>query len=126
MVRPTKLEEPLARPRSFRLPKSEDKKFAKKLDDAGLETSAFVRAFILNNETKTTLRQSKPISKEDRLALSRMIGKVQEVGDAMNQLAYQANSDYLAGTVSEGDYRDLLAVLEDISLDLKASLPKWD
>jgi hypothetical protein len=55
-----------------------------------------------------------------------MIGKVQEVGDAMNQLAHQANSGYLAGTVSEGDYRDLLAVLEDISLDLKASLPKWD
>jgi len=126
MVRPTKFEEPLAKPRSFRLRKSDDKEFAKKLKDADLETSAFMREYILNNERKSIVRPQKAITREDRLTLTRMIGQVQKVGDAINQLATQANSGYLAGTLSEEVYRDLLAGLEDISLDLKSCVPKWD
>ena len=126
MVRPTKFEEPLARSRSFRLRKSDDEIFAKKLKDADLETTAFVREYILNNERKTIVRPQKAITREDRLTLTRMIGQVQKVGDAINQLATQANSGYLAGTLSEEVYRDLLAGLEDISLNVKSCLPKWD
>ena len=126
MGRPTKNEEPFARSRSFRLLKSEDEKFAKKLAEAGLETSAFVREYILNSETKTIVRQQKSISREDRLELIRMIGKVQEVGDTIHQVAHRADSDFRAGTLSEEAYRKLLTTLEDVSLDLKSCLPKWD
>ena len=125
-MRPTKFEEPLAGPRSFRLRKSEDEKFAKKLAEADLETSAFVREYILDNESKTTVRPPKSISREDRLTLTRMIGQVQQVGDTMNQLARQAASSHLEGRLSEEGCRDLLAALEDISADLKACLPQWE
>ena len=126
MVRPTKFDEPLARPRSFRLRKSDDEKLEKKLTESGLETSAFVREYILQNKTEVIARPQKSITRESRIELIRLIGQVQKVGNNINQLAHRANSDFLAGTLSESVYRDLVTQLEDVSLHLKTCLPKWD
>ena len=126
MVRPTKFDEPLARPRCFRLRKSDDEKFKKKLTESGLETSAFLREYILQNKTEVIARPQKSITRESRIELIRLIGQVQKVGNNINQLAHRANSDFLAGTLTESVYRDLVTQLEDVSLYLKTCLPKWD
>jgi len=125
MVRPSKFEEPLARPRSFRLRQAEDEKFAKKLKEANLETSEYIRNKLLEDKTEVVARPQRK-NKEARLELLRMVGQLQRLGNNINQLAYRANADHLAGTLSEQTYRDLLSQLEDISLDLKSCLPKWD
>jgi len=126
MVRPTKFDEPLARPRSFRLRKSDDEKFKKKLTESGLETSAFLREYILQNKTEVIARPQKSITRESCIELIRLIGQVQKVGNNINQIAHRANSDFLAGTLTESVYRDLVTQLEDVSLHLKTCLPKWD
>lgn len=126
MVRPTKYEEPMARPRSFRLRKLEDEKFAKKLSDAGLETSEYIRKLLHEDKSEVIARPQRMMSKESRLELIRMIGQVQRVGNNINQLAHRANADYLTGTLAEKTYEDLLSRLEEVSFDLKFCLPKWD
>ena len=122
MARPTKYGEPLAGSRSFRLPESDDAKFADKLARSGMETSEFVRDYVLKNRTEVVALPPKPSSqsKVDRL---RLIGLVKKAGNNVNQIARRANSEYKSGVISSETYRSILAELEDITLYMKASLP---
>ena len=122
MGRPTKYTKPLAMPRSFRLMASDDEKFAANLAASGLETSEFVRDYVLRNKIVVVARLGKATT-QTRLERLRLIGLVAKAGNNINQLARRANTDYKAGVVSAGTYEAILDELEAISVNLKASLP---
>ena len=125
MARPTKYGEPLAASRSFRLPESDDAKFAAKLSRSGMETAEFVRDCVLKNRTEVIALPPKP-SKQSKIERLRLIGLIKMAGNNINQIAYRANADYKAGVLTAATYVSILSQLEDVSLYLKSSLPKWE
>ncbi len=125
MARPTKYGEAMAKPRSFRLTASDDEKFAAKLFRSKMETSEFIRDHILKNKTEVIALPPKP-TKQAKLERLRLIGLVNKAGNNVNQIAHRLNSDFKAGKVTADTYNAILGALEDVSLLMKASLPKWD
>ena len=100
---------------------SDDAKFAEQLAASGLETSELVRDYVLRNKIEVVARPSKP-STQSHLERLRLIGLVHKAGNNINQLAYRANADYKAGTLSASTYGAILNELEAISLYMNASL----
>lgn len=126
MGRSRKFSEPLAKPRSFRLERSADEKLAKKLGEADLKLSEYIRKVLHQDKTVVVARPQRKLGREDRLEVLRLTGQLNKVGNNINQIAHRLNTDYLAGTVSEMTYREILVQLENVFLDMKKCLPKWD
>lgn len=117
MARPKKHAEGLTKPVSFRLSQTDYDAYQVKFSASGLSQSDFFREHVLTNRT-TVIARAKP--SQDKRRLLYLFNKT---GNNINQLAHRANSDYLAGTLTETTYEQILQSLEQISRFMKASLP---
>lgn len=122
-MRPTKYGQPLAKPRSFRLPENDDAALAAKIAASGLEFSEFIRDYVLRDRT-TVIARAPKLSSQAGAEQRRLIGLIGASGNNLNQLARRANTDYQAGIISAATYEAVLQQLEAISLYLHASLPR--
>jgi hypothetical protein len=120
MARPKKHGDEETMPVSFRLAKSERLAYLAKCKAAGLSPSDFFRECVLTNKTQIVAR---PKASADR---QRMLFLVNKTSNNLNQLAYRANSDHLAGKLSEAKYEALLDNLELIARYMKATLGHVD
>lgn len=91
-----------------------------KVDASGLTKSEFFREAILANRTKVVAR---PRASADKVRLLFLANKA---SNNINQLAHRANSDHLAGKLSEGAYSALLYELQALNRFLKASAQNVD
>lgn len=122
MARPTKYGEPLAKPRSFRLPESVDAKFEGKLTASGMEQSEFIRDHVFREVPRIEViaRPSKKERHERRMVLA----AINRVGNNINQIAHRMNAANLAGKVSDDLADQVLYELEVISTFLNGSIAK--
>lgn len=116
MARPKKHGDEPSKPVSFRLAESERLAYLAKCEAAGLSPSDFFRECVLTNKTQIIAR---PKASADR---ERLLFLVNKTSNNMNQLAYRANSDHLAGKLTEVKYEVILENLELIARFLKASI----
>lgn len=120
MARPKKHGDEETKPVSFRLAQSERLAYLAKCEAAGLSPSDFFRQCVLTNKTQIVAR---PKASADR---QRVLFLVNKASNNMNQLAYRANSDHLAGKLSEAKYQALIDNLELIARYMKATLGHVD
>ena len=120
MARPRKHPEGLNRTVSFKLSDADYLTYEAKVKASGLPNSDFFREVVLTNKTQIT---AKPQKSEDRKRLVFLFDKSR---NNLNQLAHRANTDYLAGRLSESVYEQLLLELENIGRYLEATLPNVD
>lgn len=116
MARPKKHGDEATKPVSFRLAESERLAYLAKCEAAGLSPSDFFRECVLTNKTQIV---AKPKATADRCQLLFLVNKT---SNNLNQLAHRANSDHLAGKLSEQKYEAILNNLELIARNLKATL----
>jgi hypothetical protein len=120
MARPRKHPEGLTRTVSFKLSDADYLTYEAKVKASGLPNSDFFREVVLTNKTQIT---AKPQKSEDR---KRLVFLFDKSSNNLNQLAHRANTDYLAGRLSESVYEQLLLELENIGRYLEATLPNVD
>ena len=120
MARPKKHGEGGSRPVSFRLAEADFLAYQAKCAEAGLSPSDYFRECVLTNRTQIV---AKPKASADTRRLLYLFNKA---SNNMNQLAYRANTDHLAGKLSESTYEGILYNLEQVSRYLKASLNHVD
>ncbi len=118
MARPKKHGDEATKPVSFRLAESERLAYLAKCEAAGLSPSDFFRECVLTNKTQIVAK-SKSKATADRRQLLFLVNKT---SNNLNQLAHRANSDHLAGKLSETKYEAILDSLELIARNLKATL----
>lgn len=121
MVRPYKNGDEPSKPVSFRLPISVRDAYLNKCAAANLSPSDFFREYVLTNKTQVIAQQ--PKASADR---RRLLFLVNKSSNNLNQLAHRANSDHLAGKLSEEAYEAILQGLEQIAQDMKAALAHVD
>jgi len=120
MARPKKHGDESTVPVSFRLTKTERLDYLAKCEAAGLSPSDFFRDCVLTNRTQIVAR---PKASADR---QRLLYLVNKTSNNLNQLAHRANSDHLAGKLSETKYEEMIDSLETIARFLKATIPHVD
>jgi hypothetical protein len=109
-----------SKPVSFRLSEVDFLAYQAKCAEAGLTSSEFFRECVLTNRTQIMAR---PKATADT---KRLLYLVNKAGNNLNQLAYRANSDHLAGMLSESTYEGILYNLELIARYLKAGIRHAD
>lgn len=120
MGRPKKHGDGPSKPVSFRLSEADYLAYQAKCEEAGLSQSDFFRECVLTNKTQVVAR---PKASADR---QRLLFLVNKTSNNLNQLAYRANSDHLAGKLSEAGYETILDNLELIGRYLKATINHVD
>lgn len=120
MARPKKHGDEGTVPVSFRLTTTERLAYLDKCEAAGLSPSDFFRDCVLTNKTQIVAR---PKASADR---QRLLYLVNKTSNNINQLAHRANSDHLAGKLSEARYEEIIDNLEMIARFLKATIPHVD
>ena len=120
MARPKKHGNEETVPVSFRLTKTERLAYLDKCEAAGLSPSHFFRDCVLTNQTQIVAR---PKPSGDR---QRLLFLVNKTSNNLNQLAHRANTDHLAGKLTETRYEEIIDNLETISRFLKATIHHVD
>lgn len=115
-----KADKALGKPVSTRLTEEQWRVFADKVQRSGLSPSEFLRVCILTNRTQIVAR---PPASVDR---KRIMFVVNKSGNNLNQLAHVANSQRVAGKLSEATFAAILDELELITQLLKAHLHRVD
>lgn len=106
--RPQKKEAGLTKPVSFRLTEADHAAWLAKVEASGMSPSDFFRDAVLTNKTQIVARKK---ATKDTTRLQYLFNKT---SNNMNQLAYRANADHLAGKLSEATYAAILAELSAI------------
>lgn len=114
--RPPKKEGGLTKLVSFRLTEADHAAWAEKVSTSGMSPSDFFRDAVLTNKTHIVARAK---ATKDTTKLQFFYNKT---SNNMNQIAHRANSDYLAGTLSEAAYSSILAELSEIRHALLSGL----
>jgi Bacterial mobilisation protein (MobC) len=104
----------------FRLTQSENTVLMEKVATSGMSASEFLRECVLTNRTKIVARQ--PASADRK----RILFVINKTGNNLNQLAHVANTQQLAGRISETTFVAILDELELIHQLLKAHLHRVD
>lgn len=118
MARPTKPDaEKVLMKMSLRLTEVDHAAYLAKCHAAGLTRSEFLRECVLRNRTQVVACTNVPPNR-DKLRVLFLLGKT---SNNINQLAYRANSDHLAGILSESTYWSILLELNAITKILKES-----
>jgi hypothetical protein len=120
MARPKKHAEGLKKSVSFRLSEADFYVYEAKVLASGLKNSEFFRDCVLTNRTQII---SKPSMSQDKKHLLYLFNKA---SNNLNQIAHRANSDYLAGKLTEKKYEEILHNLEQMTYFLKATLKNVD
>lgn len=121
MARPSKHpDERITKVVSVGLAEPDFDAWVRKVEASGLSKSEFFREAILANQTKVVAR---PRASADKVRLLLLANKC---GNNVNQLAKRANSDHLAGKLSEGTYLAILYELQALNRFLKASAQNVD
>ena len=120
MARPKKEADKLTRPVSFRLTEADYAAYLAKVEASGMKPSEFFRDAVLTNRTRVVAREK---SSQDKARLLYLYNKT---SNNVNQLAHRANSDYLAGTISEATYARILSELHTLTPLLKATINHVD
>jgi hypothetical protein len=110
MARPPKSdEEKLAKVLAFRLTEDDYMAYRNKFRASNMTQSEFFREHVLNNTTQVVAR---PAASADA---RRAVFLLQKASNNINQLAHRANSENLAGKLSEPTFMQLLAQLERLN-----------
>jgi hypothetical protein len=120
MARPTKNEERLTEPFSFRLTKTEAQPLRDKIAQSGVSQTDFLRDYVLKNRTTVIARPKASLEK------TRMQFVFNKAGNNLNQLAHVLNRANLAGKMNDATCKQALATLEQISQYLRAALNHVD
>ena len=120
MARPKKHAEGLNRPVSFRLAEPDFQVYQEKVLASGLSASDFFRECVLTNKTQIVSRQKASTQKK------RLLYLVNKASNNINQLAHRANTEHLAGKLSEQTFELILSNLKVISHSLKAAVDHAD
>lgn len=120
MARGKSGKEPLGKPLAFRLPEAERQLWLSKVAASGRSQSEFFRECVLQNRTQVIARV--PPSGDRR----RLLFICNKASNNVNQLAYRANADYLAGRLDGQVYEELLAELLAIRHAMEAALRNVD
>lgn len=115
-----KADKALGRPVSVRLTEEQWRVFSDKVQRSGLSASEFLRDCILTNRTQIVARP--PASVERK----RIMFVVNKSGNNLNQLAHVANSQRVAGKLSEAVFVAFVDELQLITQLLKAHLHRVD
>src|SRR5579864_4017052 len=113
-------EEQLSQRVGFRLSEAEHRTYLDKVAASGMSASEFFRECVLTNRTKVVARL--PASADRK----RILFVVNKAGNNLNQLAHVANTQQLAGKLSESTLTALLEQLELVGQLLKAHLHRVD
>ena len=106
MTRPSKSDdEKLSHTVAFRLTDGDFLRYKRKFSASGLTQSEFFRAHVLTNSTQVI---AKPKTSADT---KRAVFLLQKASNNINQLAHRANSEHLAGVLSEGT---VLAIVDQL------------
>lgn len=110
MARPPKSEdEKLAKVVAFRLTEDDYLEYRSKFRASNMSQSEFFREHVLTNTTQVLAR---PTATADS---RRAVFLLQKASNNINQLAHRANSENLAGKLSEGTFAQVLAQLERLN-----------
>lgn len=120
MARPRKHGDGLSKPVSFRLSEADFLAYQEKVRASGLSASDFFRECVLTNRTQVI---AKPKPSADH---RRMLYLMNKASNNINQLAHRANTDNVAGKLSEATYGAILDNLELMSRYLKAMVGHVD
>ena len=107
MARPRKsADEMLTKTVAFRLTEADFDGYYRKFSASGLSQSEFFREHVLTNSTRVLARA---ISSGDS---KRAVFLLQKASNNINQLAHRANSEHVAGVLSEGTFLGIVCQLE--------------
>lgn len=121
MARPPKdPDEVLLPPIAFRLNAKDHAIWMEKIASSGMKKSEFIRAAVINNET--VVHERKKTSGDKK----RLLFVANKASNNINQLAHRANSDKVAGIISESTYLDILYELQAMNAYLKATVKNAD
>jgi hypothetical protein len=110
MTRPSKSDnEKLNRTVAFRLTDGDFLGYKKKFSASGLKQSEFFREHVLSNTTQVVAR---PVASADA---RRAVYLLQKASNNINQLAHRANSEYLAGVLSDTTFLSIVSQLEQLN-----------
>jgi len=110
MARPPKSDEDkLAKVLAFRLTEDDYLAYRSKFQASNMTQSEFFREHVLHNTTQVLAR---PAATADS---RRAIFLLQKASNNINQLAHRANSENLAGKLSEGTFMQVLVQLERLN-----------
>ncbi|WP_287101551.1 plasmid mobilization relaxosome protein MobC [Hydrotalea sp. AMD] len=117
---PKRKKASLTKPVSFRLSETDHAAYMEKVELSGLKPSEFFRDCVLQNKTQVIARE-KNSQERDRL-----IYLFNKASNNVNQLARRANTDYLAGKISENTYAGIRSELHELTHYLKAVIGNVD
>lgn len=107
MARPSKSsDEKLSKTIAFRLTEADFDGYHRKFSASGLSQSEFFREHVLTNSTRVLAR---PTSSADT---KRAVFLLQKASNNINQLAHRANSEHVAGVLSERTFLGIVCQLE--------------
>jgi hypothetical protein len=111
-------DEKMGPPISFRVPVKEHRTYIEKLERSGLTKTEFFREYVLQNKTQVVARPRPTVDTQRLLYLAN------KASNNLNQLAYRANTDHLAGTLDDASYAAILSELEAIGDALREGINK--
>jgi len=110
MARPEKPDaEKLQKSVAFRLTEGDFEAYKKKFLASGLTQSEFFRRHVLANTTEVIAKQA--ATSDDK----RSVFLLAKASNNLNQLAHRANTDHLAGKVSETTFAAILDQLQQLN-----------
>lgn len=110
MARPSKSDdEKLSHTVAFRLTDGDFLRYKRKFSASGLTQSEFFRAHVLTNTTQVI---AKPKASADT---KRAVFLLQKASNNINQLAHRANSEHLAGVLSDTTFLAIVSQLERLN-----------
>lgn len=110
MGRPCKSEEEKLGPAiAFRLTIEDFEIYTRKVSASGMNRSEFFREHVLNNSTQVVARPKATVDAK------RAIFLLQKASNNVNQLAHRANSEHLAGVLSEATFLAIVDQLERLN-----------
>lgn len=110
MARPIKSDaEKLSKTVAFRLTDGDFEIYQRKFSASGLTQSEFFREHVLTNSTQVLAR---PTTSADA---KRAVFLLQKASNNINQLAHRANSEHIAGVLSEGSFLGIISQLEQLN-----------
>lgn len=102
-------EEKLSRTVAFRLAQGDYLNYQRKFSSSGLSQSEFFRAHVLTNTTQVVARPGPSTDAK------RAVFLLQKASNNINQLAYRANAEHLAGELSEETFLAIAKQLERLN-----------
>lgn len=110
MARPSKSDdEKLSHTVAFRLTDGDFLSYKRKFSASGLTQSEFFRAHVLTNTTQVI---AKPKASADT---KRAVFLLQKASNNINQLAHRANSEHLAGVLSDTTFLAIVSQLDQLN-----------